>query len=122
MTEMTDSDLIEASITRVWNERDDERRLAAIGEIYGLDATMYEPARPVSGHEAMSQLVAGVLADMPPGFRFVVTGPALGHHGMFVARWQGRIPTGEVIVSGSDAARVEDARIQEHWFFFDPKE
>jgi hypothetical protein len=122
MAEPAEGDLLEASIDRVWSERDDERRLQAIGEIYGDDATMYDPARPVTGHEAMSELVAGVLADMPPGFRFVVTGPTLSNHGMYLARWQGRTPDGAVIVSGSDAARIADGKIQEHWFFFDPKD
>lgn len=114
------SDLLEASIARVWNEHDDARRLAAIDELYHPDATIYEPERAVTGHRAISDVVAGVLADMPPGFRFEVSGPALGHHGMATARWHGG-PPGEVIVSGADAARIKDGMIHEHWFFFDPR-
>ena len=114
------SDLLEASIARVWNEHDDARRLAAIDELYHPDATIYEPERAVTGHRAISDVVAGVLADMPPGFRFEVSGLALGHHGMATARWHGG-PPGEVIVSGADAARIKDGMIHEHWFFFDPR-
>ena len=122
MTGAGEGDLLEASIDRVWSERDDERRLNAIGEIYADDATMYDPARPVSGHAEMSKLVAGVLADMPPGFRFVVTGPTLSNRDMYLARWEGRTPDGALIVSGSDAARIVDGKIKDHWFFFDPKD
>lgn len=119
MGEPTVTELLEASIARVWNERDATRRLAAIGDIYHPDAVIHEPARSVTGHGAISEVVAGVLADMPPGFRFEVIGAALGHHGVAVARWKGG-PPGQLIVSGADAARILDGKIHEHWFFFDP--
>ncbi|MBP2277863.1 MULTISPECIES: nuclear transport factor 2 family protein [Sphingomonas] len=119
MSELPEVSLLNASIERVWNERDDARRLIAIGEIYHPDATIYEPARPVRGHQAISDVVAAVLADMPEGFRFVVTGPTLGHHGVAVTRWEGGAP-GQVTVSGTDAVRVADGKLIEHYFFFDP--
>ena len=119
MAEMSIAELLEASIARVWNEHDDERRLTAIGELYHLDANIYEPERAVTGHAEISAVVAGVLADMPPDFRFEVNGPALGHHGVAVARWHGG-PPGQTIVSGADAARIMHSKIHEHWFFFDP--
>ena len=119
MAEPTPTDLLEACIARVWNEHDGDRRLAAIADIYHIEATIYEPARAVTGHGAISDVVGGVLADMPPGFRFEISGPALGHHGVAVARWHGG-PPGETIVSGADTVRVLDGKIHEHWFFFDP--
>ncbi len=119
MAEEIGPGLLEASIERIWSEHDGDKRLAAIAEIYHPEARIYEPERSVTGHAAISDTVAGVLADMPPGFRFTVTGPTLGHHGVAVTRWQGG-PEGEVIVSGSDAARILDGKIHEHWFFFDP--
>lgn len=120
MTDPIETGLLEAAIARVWNEHDDARRLAAIRDIYHPQAAIYEPERTVTGHQAISDIVRNVLADMPPDFRFEVTGPALGHHGVAVARWHGG-PPGEIIVSGADAARVKDGQIHEHWFFFDPK-
>lgn len=119
MSEPSEVLLLNASIERVWNERDDAIRLAAIGEIYHTDATIFEPAREVTGHAEISAVVASVLADMPPGFRFHVVGPTLGHHGMAVTRWQGGAP-GQAIVSGADAARALDGKIIEHYFYFDP--
>jgi hypothetical protein len=91
-----------------------------MGEIYHADATIYEPNRAVTGHREISAVVAGVLADMPSGFRFEVTGPTLGHHGLAVTRWHGG-PSGEVSVSGADAIRVAEGKIVQHYFFFDPK-
>ena len=119
MPEPLEVELIHAAIVRVWSEHDADSRLAAIGEIYHPAATIYEPARPVTGHQQISDVVAGVLADMPPGFRFDIDGPALGHHGVSTARWQGG-PPGSVIVTGADVARIEDGKIIEHYFFFDP--
>lgn len=111
--------LLDASIARVWNERDAKVRLRAIDALYHRDATIYEPARSITGHEAISDVVAGVLADMPPGFVFEVTGPTLGHHDVAVTRWVGHV-AGNTIVSGADAVRLRDGKIHEHWFFFDP--
>ncbi len=111
---------LNASIERIWNEHDDAKRLVALADIYHPEVAIFEPARVVSGHNAISAVVAAVLADMPPGFRFEVTGPTIGHHGTAVTRWRGVVPSGEVIVSGADSARVKDGRIIEHYFFFDP--
>lgn len=119
MSEPLEVSLLTASIARVWNQRDETLRLAAIAEIYHPAATIYEPARAVTGHQAISDVVGGVLGDMPEGFRFVETGPALGHHGVAITRWQGGTAD-KVMVSGGDAVRVADGKLIEHYFFFDP--
>lgn len=121
MAETNVAELLEASIARVWNEYDNDRRLSAINDIYHVDARIYEPERVVTGHEAISAVVAGVLAGMPPGFRFEVSGPTLGHHDVAVTGWHGG-PPGQTIVKGADAARIVDGKIHEHWFFFEPAE
>lgn len=119
MAALTVTELLDAAIARVWNERDDVRRLAAIDALYHPEAAIYEPARVVTGHAEISAVVAGVLGDMPPDFRFEVIGATLGHHDVAVTRWHGGTP-GQILISGADAARVVDGKIHEHWFFFDP--
>jgi len=119
LSEAPEVDLLHASIQRVWNERDHAIRLAAIDEIYHTDAIIFEPARAVSGHKAISEVVASVLADMPPGFRFEIDGPGLGHHGVATARWKGG-PPGAITVTGVDVVREKDGKLIEHYFFFDP--
>lgn len=111
--------MLEASIERVWNEHDGEKRLAAIAEIYHPEARSYEPMRSVVGHVAISNTVARILGDMPSGLRFEVSGPTLGHHGVAVTRWHGG-PPGQVVVRNGDAIRILDGKIPEHWFLFDP--
>lgn len=119
MPDNAEAPLLDAAITQVWNERTPEKRLAAIAALYHPDARIHEPTRSVTGHAAISDVVAGVLADMPSDFRFTVTGPTLGHHGVAVTRWQGG-PPGRVMVSGADAVTIVDGQIHQHWFFFDP--
>ncbi|WP_051081098.1 nuclear transport factor 2 family protein [Asticcacaulis benevestitus] len=120
MSELPEIELLPASIERVWNERNDDRRLEAIKALYAPDCVVYEPGRPISGHEAMSKVVAGLLGDMPSGFRFETVGPIVGHHGVSTTRWQGGTP-GNVTLTGADVIRVKDGLIVEHYFFFDPK-
>jgi hypothetical protein len=120
MSKPTGIELLEGSIQRVWNEHDDTKRLKAIGELYHPNGTIFEPQRAISGHQQMSDVVRGVLLDMPPGFRFEVIGPSLEHHGIAITRWRGVVGN-EVTVSGSDVLRYVDGLIVDHFFFFDPK-
>lgn len=121
MSNVSEVELIEDSIARVWNEYDADRRLLALNDLYHPDAIIYEPQRAVTGHDAINAVVTEVLAGMPPGFRFRVIGTTLGHHGVAVARWEGG-PADAVIVSGSDVVRVRDGKIFEHFFYFNPKD
>ena len=118
MSESPELEILHATIERVWNEYDDAKRLAAIGDLYHPDARIFEPARAVTGHQAISDVVKGVLADMPPGFSFKVLPGGHGHHGIATAQWKGG-PGDQVIVSGTDVARIADGKVIEHYFFFD---
>jgi hypothetical protein len=118
MSDATVTQIIEANLNEVWNERDDARRLAALRRLYHPDAVLYEPENVVTGHEAISRTVAAVLASLPDGFRFTVVGAPVGHHGLAVARWQGGPPV-QVIVTGSDVARIVSGQITELHVFFD---
>jgi len=121
MAELSGIQLLHASIERVWNERDDAVRLRAIGDLYQPNAVIYEPDRAVTGHKEICDVVRDVLKGMPNGFRFEISGPSSEHHGIAITRWRGTVG-GEVTVSGSDVARVENGLIGDHYFFFDPKE
>jgi len=120
MTLPIEARLLEDSINLVWNERDDTRRLEVMREIYHPEAVIFEPSRSVTGHQAIADVVRDVLKDMPPGFRFRVVGPSLGHHDVATTRWEGG-PDGKVVVSGADVVRVKDGLLVEHYFYFDPQ-
>ncbi|MCJ8143753.1 nuclear transport factor 2 family protein [Ancylobacter sp. A5.8] len=111
--------LLETNLDEVWNERDPARRLAALSRLYHPDAVLYEPDREVTGHEAISETVGALLGQLPEGFRFEPVATPLEHHGLALARWRGG-PPGQVIVTGSDVARVADGLITELHVFIDP--
>ena len=88
--------LMQANLTRVFNERDAGRRIVAIRELYAEDAVLYEPDASAKGHAAISDAVTALLAHLPPNFVFSVAGPAIGHHNigrlkmaLRPARWPG---------------------------------
>ena len=49
--------LMQANIVRVFNERNSDRRRAALGELYAEDATLYDPETVATGREAISGAV-----------------------------------------------------------------
>ncbi len=112
--------LMQANIARVFNERDEAKRLAAIAEIYAKDAGFYEPETEVHGHEAISHAVTELQASLPPGVSFTPNGPALGHHDVGRLRWHASAAGGPVIVNGMDVAHFKDGRIQALYVFIEP--
>ncbi|MBY3088389.1 nuclear transport factor 2 family protein [Rhizobium laguerreae] len=103
--------LMQANLTGVFSERDPERRLIAIGELYAANATLNEPETSVIGHASISDAVTAVLASLPADFVFSAMGPALGHHGIGRLRWQAGPPDGPSAVTGMDIAHFQDGRI-----------
>jgi hypothetical protein len=111
---------MQANLLRVFGERDAERRIAAIRELYAEDAVLYEPDASVTGHSAINRAVEALLSSLPPSFVFTAIGPAVGHHGLGRLRWQSGPPNGPVAVTGTDVARIEGDRIQTLHVFIDP--
>lgn len=112
--------LMQANLTRVFNERDEGRRLVAIRELYAEDAVLYEPDAFAKGHSAISEAVSTLLAHMPPNFVFSAAGPAIGHHNVGRLRWRSGPPDGPIAVSGMDVAHVEKGRIHSVHVFLEP--
>jgi len=111
---------MQANLVRVFGERDAERRIAAIRELYAEDAVLYEPDASATGHAAIDQAVDALLSSLPPSFAFTAIGPAIGHHGVGRLRWQSGPPNGPVAVTGTDVARFEGGLIQTLHVFIDP--
>ena len=109
-----------ANMNRVWNERDVKRRLAALGEIYANDATLYDPEAVVTGREAISAAVDSLLGNFPPDFVFTAAGPVVGHNGAARLFWRLGPPSGPVVVTGTDVALIEHGRIKRLYVFVDP--
>ncbi len=111
---------MQANLVRVFGERDAERRIAAIRELYAEDAVLYEPDASATGHAAIDQAVDALLSSLPPSFAFTAIGSAIGHHGVGRLRWQSGPPNGPVAVTGTDVARFEGGLIQTLHVFIDP--
>jgi hypothetical protein len=112
--------LMQANLTRVFNERDAGRRIVAIRELYAEDAVLYEPDASAKGHSAISEAVTILLAHMPPNFVFSAAGPAIGHHNIGRLRWRSGAPDGPVEVTGMDVAHFEKGRIHSIYVFLEP--
>lgn len=107
--------LLRANLARVFNQRDADARAQAIDELFAADPVMYEPDAIVEGCAAISAVAGRLLEQFGPSFRFTATGPAVGHHGFGVLRWEAGPSDGPVAVTGADAARIVDGRIAELW-------
>lgn len=114
--------LLQANLDRVFNERNSERRRAAIAELYEPQAVLYEPEAEAMGHTAINAAVERLLANLPADFAFAVTAPAVGHHGVGRLRWEGGPKNGPAVVSGTDVALLGNGRIRSLYVLLDAGE
>ncbi len=112
--------LMQANLTRVFNERAPGRRIVAIRELYAEDAVLYEPDASAKGHAAISEAVTALFAQLPPNFVFSAAGPAIGHHNIGRLKWLSGPRDGPVAVTGMDVAHFEHGRIHSLYVFLEP--
>ncbi len=107
--------LLRSNLERVFNERDDDKRRAAIAELFVEEPIMYEPTNIVSGREDISRVAGDLLKQFGPTFRFVPDGAAVGHHGLGHLAWHAGPEHGPVAVTGTDVAEIESGKISRLW-------
>ena len=111
--------LLRANLQRVFNERDAQKRIAAVQELFADTPTMYEPTGTVTGRAAISEVAGALLDQFGPDFAFVAEGTAVGHHGLGYLRWHAGPGDGPVIVSGVDVAEISEGKIVRLWVLLD---
>jgi hypothetical protein len=111
---------MQANVARVFNERNPDRRRAAVVELYAKDATVYDPESVATGPEAISGAIDKLLQAFPPDFVFAAVGHAVGHDGAARLFWQVGPPHGPAAVTGTDVAFFENGRIKRLYVFVDP--
>src|SRR5258708_29621282 len=79
-------DLMHANLFDVFNERDPERRIAAIAKTYTDDVVFSDPDEIVTGREALNNK-AQKLLDKAPGFVFTAAGPIYKTHNLGYLLW-----------------------------------
>lgn len=111
--------MMHANLERVFSERDEVRRLKAIGDLYGEAAELHDPHGTVRGHEAINTAVSELLAKMPPEFAFTPIRPALALGHIVRLQWRSGPPDGPAAVTGTDVAHFEEGRIRALYVFLD---
>jgi len=119
MRSKTDA-LLRANLQRVFNERDAQKRIAAVHELFAGTPTMYEPTGIVTGRAAISEVAGALLDQFGVDFAFVPEGPAVGHHGLGYLRWHAGPSAGSTVVSGVDVAEISEGKIARLWVLLDP--
>ncbi|MFB0489986.1 hypothetical protein ABIE45_002572 [Methylobacterium sp. OAE515] len=112
--------LLRANLERVFNERNADRRAAALNELFVAEPIMYEPTNVVQGRAAISAVAGNLLDQFVPTFRFTPTGRAVGHHGLGSLRWEAGPEEGAVAITGMDVAEIVGGRIARLWVLLNP--
>lgn len=106
----TIEELMHANLAEVFNERDAERRRAAIARTYVPGVEFSDPEETVTGHEALDAKAEAILAGAPD-FAFSPGGPVHVVHDLGYLAWNFG-PAGEPpAVRGVDVALVRDGLI-----------
>jgi len=112
--------LLRSNLERVYNERDAEKRLTAIADLFVPVPILFEPDAIIEGQAALSEVAGKLLEQFGPTFAFVPDGVAVGHHGFACLRWRGGPKNGPTAVTGTDAAEIVDGKISKLWVLLNP--
>ncbi|WP_428664419.1 nuclear transport factor 2 family protein [Reyranella sp.] len=107
--------LLRSNLERVFNERNEAERMAAIAELFVAEPVMFESTNIVRGRAEISRVAGQLLEQFGSDFAFVPTGKAVGHHGLAHLPWKAGPESGPAAVTGADAAEIVDGRIARLW-------
>ena len=96
-----------------WNETDPNARRSAVASVWAEDARYVDPLTSVSGHDQISDLIAGVQQQAPGHVFRLVDDRVDSHHNVVRFSWE-LVPAsgGESLAIGFDVAVTEeDGRI-----------
>ena len=107
----TVDELMRSNLLNVFNERDSERRRAAIAATYAPDVTFADPEEVVTGRENLNAKAQRLLEESP-GFVFSPAGPVMVNNDLGYLAWE-LGPEGEQPAArGIDIALVQDGVIK----------
>ena len=105
--------LLEDSLLKVWNERNDKIRIEMMRKIYSADIAFYESSESPAfvGHQAINDLIGKLQAQWPIEFNFTIASSMINHDAQYVSWTLGA--SGEPhVASGADIAIVENDKIK----------
>ena len=115
----TSAKLLEDSLLVIWNDRNAHNRLEAMKEIYAPEIVFYESndGQPVTGYQAINDVISALQAQWPLAFTFELTSPAKVNHQIQQISWNLGIPGQSPAASGMDVAIIENHRITSLFLF-----
>jgi hypothetical protein len=114
--------LLRSNLEQIFNERDAQKRAAALEDLFVAEPALYEPTGIVTGRAAISDVAGNLLEQFGPTFRFTPEGDAVGHHSLGLLHWRGGPADGPVVITGMDAAEIVDGRIARLWVLLNQPE
>ncbi|MCF2443942.1 hypothetical protein L0657_08250 [Dyadobacter sp. CY345] len=115
----TSAKLLEDSLLLIWNERNAERRLEVMKEIYAPEIAFYESNNDEAstGYQAINDVISSLQAQWPLEFNFELTGPGQVNHQIQHIAWTLGIPGQTPAASGMDVALIENHKIVSLFLF-----
>lgn len=106
--------LMEANLLGVFDQRDPQRRAAAIAETYAADVQWIDDEGVATGHDELDAKAAELQGKLP-GLHFVKAGPVRQTRGLGFLAWEVHTPDDTAVASGFDVAEIIDDRIARMW-------
>ena len=103
--------LMEANLLAVFDERDPQRRAAAIAMTYADDVEWIDDEGTATGHDELNAKAAELQGKLL-GMHFVKASPVRQTRGLGFLAWEVRTPDDATVASGFDVA---DERITRMW-------
>jgi hypothetical protein len=114
----TDTTQLVENYIAIWNETYAAARKALIADTWSEDASYTDPLADVTGHDAITGLVAAVQTQFP-GFVFRKRGEVDAHHAFVRFSWEAGPADGEAVIAGTDVALVSEERLRRVVGFLD---
>lgn len=111
--------LLHGNLHRVFSERNADKRMAAIGELWTVAPVMFEAEGIVNGRQAISDQVSSLHELLPSGTSFTPAGPVSGHHDLYVLPWQAGQSGQPPHTLGRDIVMVKNGAIDRLWVFIE---
>jgi SnoaL-like domain len=111
------ADLMLRNLSEVFGERDGERRLAAVKNLYSEDAVFFEVEQRSEGRQTISDAVATLQASFPAEYQFSAAAPPARNHDVGRLFWRLGPAGSSPVVSGMDIAQFKDGRIRSLYVF-----
>jgi len=103
---------------RIWSEKDDAARTAAIVKIYSEGIEVIDPFCIIHGQEAMNEFITG-LQNQNPGFIFSNAKPIQSHHNIARLFWSFGPASNPDQITGQDIFIFENGKISKLMIFID---